>query len=112
MDLKNFVKQALADITSAVEEAKDISPVSIAPGYVTTSKGRTTIVDPQLIEFDIATTVVDASSLTGGGSAKISVIGVGISVDGKRDSAVNHESVSRVKFQVPVYFQAKNDIKK
>jgi hypothetical protein len=108
MDLKDFVKQALVDITSAVEEAKDISPVSIAPGYVSTEKGRSTITDPQFIEFDVATTVVESSSTSGSGGAKISVVGVGISLGGERGVTANHESVSRVKFQIPVYFQAKN----
>ena len=32
--LKSFVKQALLDITNAVNEARDESPVNIAPGYV------------------------------------------------------------------------------
>jgi hypothetical protein len=107
MDLKDFVKQALVDITSAVEEAKDLSPVSIAPGYLTTNKGRATITDPQFIEFDVATTVVEANSTSGSGGAKISVVGVGISIGGERGATANHESVSRVKFQIPVYFQAR-----
>lgn len=110
--MKDFVRKALVDITSAVEEAKDLSPVSIAPAYVTTDEGRSPVTAPQLVEFDVATTVVEASNTSGGGEAKISVIGVAISMNGGRDIAANHEIVSRVKFQIPVYFQAKCDFRR
>lgn len=108
MDLKDFVKKALIDITGAIEEAKASSHLAIAPGYVQ----QNPVTEPQFIEFDVATTVVEASNTSGSGGAKISVVGVGISLGGERGVSANHENVSRVKFQVPVYFQAKNIDKK
>jgi hypothetical protein len=81
------------------------SPLAIAPGF---DYEHRPIVKPRFIDFDIATTVAETSNASGGCDAKISVVGVGISFGGERGVTANQESVSRVKFQVPVYFEAKN----
>jgi hypothetical protein len=65
--LKDFVRQVLLDITEAVQDAKNKSPVAIAPGAIEKVAQN----KPQLVEFDISISsqTKSSSKTKGGGSA-------------------------------------------
>lgn len=101
--LKSFVKQALLDITNGVDEARNESPVNIAPGYV---EGKLQV-DAQHIEFDVAVSVEreEKGQTKGGGSVTvISVLKAEVGVEG--NAGEKRSENNRIKFSVPVYFQA------
>jgi hypothetical protein len=101
--LKSFVKQALLDITNAVNEARDESPVNIAPGYVEGAKQ----LEAQQIEFDLAVSTERATKGLKKGGASVTVISVfkaEVGAEGTADA--KHGENNRIKFSVPVYFQA------
>jgi hypothetical protein len=101
--LKDFVKQVLLDITEAVEEAKEQAPVAIAPGTV----GKDIQMKPQLVEFDISVSsrTKNTQRTRGGGSATlVSIIRAEVGSEKTNDSHLRE--TNRIKFSVPVYFQA------
>lgn len=106
IDLKNFIEQALLDITDAVDNARAKSKAPIAPGNLYSKNGRKTFDELQLIEFDLATHVV-TSEESGKIEAKIAVCGVSLGIDSKLGDAKEASTTSRIKFQVPVAFNAR-----
>lgn len=101
--LKSFVKQALIDITNAVNEARHESLVNIAPGYV---EGKAQV-DAQLIEFDLAVNAERSTKRGKKGGASVTIISVikaDVGADGAEDEKLSTNN--RIKFSVPVYFQA------
>lgn len=107
MELKSFVKQVLIDITEAVVEAKKESPGAIASFRL---KDGDTIIQtndtPSLVEFDIGVSVKNSSMYVIGGEAGVKILPVKAGVNGKKESAEDHHHEHRIKFSVPVYFQA------
>lgn len=93
MQLEEFVRRTLLDITNAVYEARRSAPLAIAPGYVEGSA----ILEPQMINFEVAVTI----SAEGGGSISIWSI---VDAKGQRSS----QNSNKISFNVPVYFQAPN----
>ena len=91
MKLDEYVKQTLLDITKGVNEARDSSKLNIAPGYVEGAAQT----KPQMVSFEIAVTV---NKDAGGGINVWSV--------GEVKAGASTESVNRISFDVPVYFQA------
>jgi hypothetical protein len=106
MDLQEFLRQSLVDIVSAVREAKKADP-GIAPDLAKPDGDAVLLrtVAPFkaafLVEFDIAVTVSRESSA--GGSVGGGIIQVlSAKVDAKTEST--NESVSRIKFTVPITY--------
>lgn len=95
MKLDEFVKQTLLDITNGVAQAQAEAKLWIAPGKV---EGEPRIT-PQMVSFEVAVTVNKE------GSGGVSVWSVG-EVKGGASS----ESVNRISFEVPVYFQAQTPL--
>jgi len=110
MDLKEFVREALVQVTSGVREAQDqvrekggyVNPsvVSSASGqpeathFGTLNSGQNVL----LMEFDVAVTATDSTE--GGAGAKLAVASVfSIQAGGKGTSG--SESTSRIRFKVP-----------
>ena len=91
MNLEEFVEETLLAITNGVSSAQSKSPSWIAPGRVEGEVEKS----PQLVEFDISVTTSKE------GDGKISVLST-IDVGGSAKS----ESINRISFAVPVYFQA------
>ncbi len=104
MDIKEFIAETLTQITESVESnPSSLNPDKVAPfemdkikkidnvrgGFITT------------VEFDVA--VTDSSTKDGG--AKLSIAGVG-SIGG--DLATGSQTVSRIKFTVPLHIQTKS----
>lgn len=107
MNLDEFVKTALVNILSGVRAAQDtdgigafIVPSGIGghayanhPRVLNAARLTSTIVD-----FDIAGTVEEGSSVAGGGGLKIAVIGA--KLEGHTSS--KDTSVSRIQFAIPM----------
>lgn len=91
MNLDEFVKKTLLDITSGVASAQEEALLFIAPGYVEGEK----MTGAQIIHFEVAVTVSKEAS------AGIRVLSFG---EGK--AGASSQEVSRISFDVPVYFQA------
>ena len=91
MKLEDFVKQTLLDITNGVAEAQKTARLWIAPGKV---EGEPKLA-PQMVAFEIAVTV----SKEGGG-------GINVWSLGEIKGSASSESLNKISFEVPVYFQA------
>lgn len=104
MELKEFIKTALSDITGAVSELQAelkngavINPTLPYPVSMRTvkalddSEGNRVVSD---ISFDIAVTIADSK----GANAGLSVFSIGIG--GKMNS--KEQNVSRISFSIPV----------
>lgn len=105
--LKDFVAETLAQIISGIRAAQKtddgdhICPQGIRIGadhapkkYLDTSTGHLV----QMIDFDVAVTVSEASSVEGG--IGISVIPLKLGAKGETES--ENSAVSRVRFSVPL----------
>ena len=111
MELEEFVKAALLQITAAVRDAQDTirsaggfvnpSVSAVASGsadsthFATLRSGQNVF----LVDFDVAVTATDG--IEGGGSGKLSVASV-FSLQGGAKTATTSESTSRIKFKVPL----------
>jgi hypothetical protein len=93
MKLEEFIKQTLLDITNGVLAAKKETTLWIAPSDVAGEPRH----EPSLVSFEISVSV----SGEGGGSIKVMGFGSG-------DLNVSRESIQKISFSVPVYFQGHN----
>lgn len=88
MDIEDFIKQTLAQITSAVNNNKSGGKIKYTVDYTSG------------VDFDLAVTTTNISSdgkeLSGG--LKISIVGAGATK--KSSTEISQEVVSRVKFNV------------
>ena len=98
MDLKNFTKQAILEITEAVNEINIDREVLLVSGK-----------DKRTIEFDVAVTVEENRTATGGG--QIQVIGL-IRGEGDIKQEVRNATVSRIEFGVSVATATKAEIER
>ena len=115
MDLKEFVRESLVQISNAIIEANvelEGTSAVVNPYNVVTFGGdqkaygrlndaykeKDAIVE--VVEFDVAVTT-ESGTQTGGG-IKISVASIGIGAEGKSTGAQSHES--RIKFKVPMVY--------
>jgi hypothetical protein len=107
MELKDFVKQVLIDITEAVVEAKRESNGAIASfrlmdGHRVVETNNS----PSLVQFDIGISVKNSSMFVVGAEAGISILPIKGGASGKNEKGEDHHQEHRIKFSVPVYFQA------
>lgn len=88
MELKDFIKEVLKDITEAVEESRNSSMRDM---HLDNLK------DQRTVEFDVAVTAEDVTSVSGKSGVKVfSVLEGG----GEAAKEVKNSSVSRIKFGV------------
>lgn len=115
MDLKDFVKESLVQISSAIIEANEalegtnavVNPFNIvtlsgserAYGRVNDAYSEKEPV-VEVVEFDVAVTT-ESGTQTGGG-IRISVASIGLGAEGKSTGA--HSNESRIKFKVPMVY--------
>lgn len=104
MELKDFIKTAITDITDAVSELQQelsngtvVSP-SFSAQNVTTQDG--TIRPITEISFDIAVTVGQTESVGAGAKAGISIFSAGL--NGADENKT--ENVSRMSFSIPLIY--------
>jgi len=115
MDLEEFVFVTLGQILSGVEKAQDkygkltgpqISPDfhhggsrGMAPATLTDQYGA----EIERVEFDVALTISESKKTGGGGGIKVFSLGA----DLKHAQIKETNTVSRVRFSVPVAFTVK-----
>lgn len=112
MELKEFIKTAVTDITNAVSELQTelqngtvVNPTiyfkqpddSIKHGYIAVSKTR--LVKIMNVEFDLAITTAANSKKGGEGGFSINVAAAKIG----RLSATSSQTISRIAFQIPLH---------
>jgi hypothetical protein len=110
MNLEDFIRDSLVQITKAVSDANAINPQiashEVRLNHSTPSALKGPVGAPvHIVEFDIAVTASRDASV--GGGLKGGIISV---VSGSLDSklATSNESVSRLKFSVPVFLSDPN----
>ena len=90
MKLDEFVQRTLEDIMKGVADAAQ----GMQGGKVV-NKGI-----PQLVEFDVAVTVMEQSKSEGHAGITVLQLGIG----GARGSESSNQSATRIKFSIPVKF--------
>ncbi|MCM1224796.1 MAG: hypothetical protein NC548_61140 [Lachnospiraceae bacterium] len=100
MELKEFIKTALADITNAVKESQS----DLTNGSIVCPKETM-----QLIEFDIAVTTADNMSAKAEMGTS-NLVGRIFAIGGKAEGEYGHSQLSRIKFEIPVQFPAGFDV--
>lgn len=107
MELKEFIKTAITDIVTAVEEAQ--SAVGDKATVMPYSKGKPEFDRTPLmattttIDFDIAVTSTEAKTSTSkrkGGISVVGAVGIGVGKEAESDSSINHSS--RIRFSIEV----------
>ncbi len=112
MELKEFVKKAIYDITEAVNELQgELRNGAIINPSSQTPIPNTTIIDPNEdtvykrvsnINFDVALTVSDTSTVEGRGNVGIQIVAAKI---GSENTTLS-ENVSRITFSIPIVLPA------
>jgi hypothetical protein len=96
MELKEFIENAISDITSALNKSsQDMIEAKTGNGIPDAHEIK--------VSFDIAVTVNSNDTKEGGG--KINVLGQSISLGGSLKNTKDVEQVSRLTFDVPVYIK-------
>jgi len=118
MELKEFIKTALTDITDAVSELQgELRNRAIVSPSVPNPISNVTVKDPQndkinrpisKIDFDVAITVGSTDNMEAGGKVGIQIFSAKLGGNNE-----NHtENVSRITFSIPVVlptYHVKND---
>lgn len=106
MELKEFIKTAITDITEAVSELQSelnngaiVNPTLPNPIALKTLTVDNEIRPIEQLAFDVAVTATEASGIDGSAKAGISIFGAKI---GTESSAKT--DVSRLTFSVPIVF--------
>lgn len=110
MELKEFVKETIADITNAIAELqREMTNGAVVNPTLNKSDDETgtVMVDGkpcrvERINFDVAVTVAEASGVEGGAKTGIAIMGakIGTAMSAKA------ESCSRLTFSVPMVYPA------
>ena len=107
MELKEFIKTAISDITGAISELQDelangaiVNPTLPNPIANTTMVVNDEIRPIERLQFDVAVTASESSQIDGNAKAGISVFGAKI---GTATSA-NEQSASRLTFSIPILY--------
>lgn len=108
MELKDFIKTALTDITDAVSELQaELGNGAIVNPSMPEPISNATVKDPgngkvnrriSNVDFDVALTVSDTGMLESGGKAGIQIFSARIGAESK----THNENVSRITFSIPV----------
>ena len=109
MELKDFIKAAITDITEAVSELQNeldngaiVNPTLPNPIALKTLTVNNEIRPIEQLSFDVAVTASEESGIDGQAKAGISIFGAKI---GSATSAKT-ENASRISFVIPVVFPA------
>lgn len=109
MELKEFIKTAITDITEAISELQSEldNRAIINPSISRGEYGKAILVDQgvapiERLNFDVAVTATEASSIDGNAKAGISIFGAKVGTE----SNAKTENVSRLTFSVPIVFPA------
>jgi hypothetical protein len=111
MDLKEFTKETITQIVSAVREANEqINDfgASIPTDYFQGSKAITSFKDGEKniidIEFDVAVSAVESANVGGGAGIKVAAFNIGLGTNSQNENS----TLSRVKFTLPLVLPEKS----
>jgi hypothetical protein len=105
MDLKEFTKQALVQIVEGTKEADAIIKESNAHIHLECEDFTGTSYPLTNVDFDVAITATETEGANGGGGIK--VMGV-FNAGGEIKSRTENQTVSRVKYTIPLVLGSKN----
>lgn len=110
MELKDFIKEVLADITNAVNESRKelkngsviapSTPVQVQSGMSFKSISSSYTAKTSDIEFEVAVSVEDTGGKQGHINVLSSVVGFGLGTDKKSSNT----EISRIKFSIPIIY--------
>lgn len=108
MELKDFIKTAISDITNAVSELQsELKNGAIVSPSMPNPISNLTVIDPEnkksnrqisKIDFDVAITVGTSDKVEAGGKVGIQIFSAKIG----NDNEEHKENVSRITFSIPV----------
>jgi hypothetical protein len=106
MELREFVKAALVEVIAGIRDAQETEfGAYIVPrsdgGHKYASNDRfseSARLKSTIVDFDIALTTEDSSSVGAGGGIKVLGVGAGV----KGDKASRDMAVSRIQFAIPL----------
>ena len=105
MELKDFIKTAITDITEAVSELQEElkNGTIVNPSLTQGEHGKSLVVDNEVrmmerLNFDIAVTATEATGLNANAKAGISVFGAKVGAENNERT----ENVSRLTFSLPL----------
>lgn len=108
MELKEFIKTALTDITDAIKELQEeLTNGAIVSPSMPNAIANTTVVDPDnthinrpisKIDFDVAITVGNTDKVDGGGKIGIQILSAKIG----NENVSHSENASRMTFSIPI----------
>lgn len=108
MELKEFIKTAIADITNAVSELQvELKNGAIVSPSMSHPIANMTVKDPDnesvnrkisQVDFSVALTVCDTDTIESGGKAGIQILSAKIG----GESTTHTENVSRIAFSIPL----------
>lgn len=105
MELKEFIKAAITDITEAVSELQEglDNGAIINPTLPCGTSSKSVLVDNKVrvierLNFDVAVTASEATEIEGGAKAGISIFGAKVGTE----TNAKTENVSRLTFSIPV----------
>lgn len=109
MELKDFIKNVLADIANAIQESQGntsqpaiISPMNVCNGdYILTPKGKVMV---NMINFEVVVSAESGSSVNGEVKGVISVISAAIGSKVGASSTGKDENTTKIKFSIPVVY--------
>lgn len=111
MDLKEFTKETITQIVSAVSEANE--QISAAGASIPTDRfygsqsmtkdnnGEKNIIK---VEFDVAVSAVESAKMGGGAGISVAVFNVGLGANSQNENS----TLSRVKFTLPLVLPEKS----
>lgn len=109
MELKEFIKTAITDITNAVSELQGelINGTVINPTISRGEYGKAVIVENGVapiehLNFDVAVTASESSGIDGSAKAGISIFGAKVGAE----NSSRTENVSRLTFTIPIVYPA------
>ena len=110
MELKDFIKNVLSDITEAIQECQDgksspavISPSNVGNGgdFIMTPSGKIMI---NKIDFEVTVSAEMGESTSGEVKGMINVISAAIGSKVGTSSTGKDESTTKIKFSIPVIY--------
>lgn len=109
MELKEFIKAAVSDVTGAIRELQDTldNGAVVNPTLPHAIANTTLVIDNEVraierMDFDVAVTASESSGVDGSAKAGISIFGAKVGTE----SSARLENASRLTFSIPVVFPA------
>lgn len=109
MELKDFIKGVLADITDAIQDIQGntsqpaiISPMNLGNGdYIVTNKGKVMV---NKVDFEVVVSAESRESVNGEIKGVVSVISAAIGSKVGASSTGKDENITKIRFSIPVVY--------